>query len=169
MASPTAKPFVQGHVNPLMHLAKLLHSKGFHITFVNNEFNHERLLRSQGLDFLKGIPDFRFETIPDGMPPLNLNITQDVRALSVSMRKHCYQPFKELVMKLSSTGEGPKVSRIISDALTGFAVRVAKDLGIPVVEFKTASSCGFVWGICSSRNLSKEELFHSKVICTYEP
>ncbi|KAL5556292.1 hypothetical protein UlMin_038528 [Ulmus minor] len=46
-------PFpAQGHVNPMMQLAKLLHSKGFHITFVNTEFNHKRLIRSKGPEFL---------------------------------------------------------------------------------------------------------------------
>ncbi|CAA6658840.1 unnamed protein product [Spirodela intermedia] len=49
-------------------LAKLLHSRGFHITFVNNEYNHRRLLRSQSLFSLDGIPDFKFRTIPDGLP-----------------------------------------------------------------------------------------------------
>ncbi|GJR52415.1 linamarin synthase 2-like protein [Tanacetum coccineum] len=56
----------QGHVNPFMKLAKLLHSHGFHITFVNTEFNHKRLIRSKGPESVKGLLDFRFETIPDG-------------------------------------------------------------------------------------------------------
>lgn len=42
-------PFpAQGHMTPMLALAKLLHSSGFHITFVNTEFNHRRLLRSHG-------------------------------------------------------------------------------------------------------------------------
>ncbi|KAL5556091.1 hypothetical protein UlMin_038327 [Ulmus minor] len=46
-------PFpAQGHVNPMMQLAKLLHAKGFHVTFVNTEFNHKRLIRSRGPEFL---------------------------------------------------------------------------------------------------------------------
>ncbi|ONM04642.1 UDP-glycosyltransferase 85A7 [Zea mays] len=28
----------QGHVTPMLQLAKLLHTRGFHVTFVNNEF-----------------------------------------------------------------------------------------------------------------------------------
>ncbi|KAI3686083.1 hypothetical protein L1987_79753 [Smallanthus sonchifolius] len=39
---------VQGHINPMLKLAKILHSKGFLITFVNPEFNHQRLLRAHG-------------------------------------------------------------------------------------------------------------------------
>ncbi|TVU13631.1 hypothetical protein EJB05_37051, partial [Eragrostis curvula] len=29
----------QGHVTPMFKLAKLLHARGFHITFVNTEYN----------------------------------------------------------------------------------------------------------------------------------
>jgi hypothetical protein len=38
----------QGHITPMLTVAKLLHSFGFHITFVNTEYNHRRLLRSLG-------------------------------------------------------------------------------------------------------------------------
>jgi hypothetical protein len=47
----------------------VLHARGFYITFVNSEYNHRRLLRSRGADLLAGLDDFRFETIPDGLPP----------------------------------------------------------------------------------------------------
>ncbi|MFQ6623616.1 hypothetical protein Gotur_004317, partial [Gossypium turneri] len=69
-------PFpAQGHVNPMMQLAKLLHSRGFHITFVNTEFNHRRLIRSRGEEAVKGLPDFRFEAIPDGLQPSDSDAT----------------------------------------------------------------------------------------------
>ncbi|KAI4305815.1 hypothetical protein L6164_029158 [Bauhinia variegata] len=133
----------QGHVNPLMQLAKLLHCKGIHITFVNTEFNHRRLVRSLGPEFVKGQPDFRFETIPDGLPPSDVDATQDVIALCDSTRKNCYAPFKELLKKLNSSAEVPPVSGVIADGVTGFAIKAAKELGIPGVQFWTASACGF--------------------------
>ncbi|MED6168757.1 hypothetical protein PIB30_014446 [Stylosanthes scabra] len=72
----------QGHINPLLKLAKILHTKGFHITFVNTEFNHIRLLKSRGSNTLSGIPSFNFETIPDGLPPpSNMDATQSIPAL----------------------------------------------------------------------------------------
>ncbi|KAI4305812.1 hypothetical protein L6164_029155 [Bauhinia variegata] len=137
-------PFpAQGHVNPLMQLSKLLHFKGFHITFVNTEFNHRRLIRSLGPEFVEGQPDFRFETIPDGLPPSDADATQDVPPLCDSTRKNCFAPFKELLKKLNSSSEVPPVSCIIADGVTGFAIKAANELGIRNVQFWTASACGF--------------------------
>ncbi|KAK0605837.1 hypothetical protein LWI29_031199 [Acer saccharum] len=138
-------PFpAQGHVTPMMQLAKLLHSKGFHITFVNTEFNHRRFVRSKGQDALKGLPDFKFETIPDGLPPSDRDATQDVPALFDSTRKNCLAPFLELLKKLNSSGEVPPVTCVVSDAITSFGAKAAKVLGIPEVTFWTASACGLV-------------------------
>ncbi|KAM3709686.1 hypothetical protein ACJW30_02G191900 [Castanea mollissima] len=138
-------PFpTQGHVSPMMRLAKLLHSRGFHITFVNTEFNHRRLIRSKGLDYVKGLPDFRFETIPDGLPLSDRDATQDIPALCDSTRKNCLVPFKELVLKLNSSSEVPLVTCIVSDGIMSFAIKAGEELGIPEVQFWTASACGFM-------------------------
>lgn len=134
----------QGHVTPMMQLAKLLHWRGFHITFVSTEFNHMRLIRSKGPDYVKGLPDFRFETIPDGLPPSDRDATQDVSALSDSTRKNCLAPFKELLLKLNSSSGVPPVSCIVSDGVMGFGRRAGKELGIPEVQFWTASACSFI-------------------------
>ena len=32
----------KGHINPMLKLAKLLHHKGFYVTFVNTQYNHKR-------------------------------------------------------------------------------------------------------------------------------
>ena len=138
-------PFpAQGHVSPMMRLAKLLHSRGFHITFVNTEYNHRRLIRSKGLEYIKGLPDFQFETIPDGLPPSDRDATQDIPALCDSTRKNCLAPFKELVLKLNSSSEVPLVSCIVSDGIMSFAIKAGEELGIPEVQFWTASACGFM-------------------------
>ncbi|KAL6277219.1 hypothetical protein ACE6H2_020820 [Prunus campanulata] len=135
----------QGHVSPMMQLAKLLHSRDFHVTFVNTEFNHMRLIRSKGPDSFKGLPNFRFETIPDGLPPSDKDATQDIPALCDSTRKTCLGPFKELVIKLNnSSSEAPPVTCIVTDGLMGFGSKAAKELGILEVQFWTASACGFM-------------------------
>ncbi|XP_031251671.1 linamarin synthase 2-like [Pistacia vera] len=134
----------QGHVTPMMQLAKLFHSRGFHITFVNTEFNHRRLIRSKGPDSVKGLPDFRFETIPDGLPPSDRDATQYVPGLCDSTRKNCLAPFLELISKLNSSAEVPPVTGIISDGVMSFAIKAGELFGIPEIQFWTASACGFM-------------------------
>ena len=151
----------QGHVTPLMRLAKLLHAKGFHITFVNTEFNHKRLIRSKGPESVKGFDDFRFETIPDGMPPSDKDATQEVPQLCDSVRKNCLVPFKELLIKLNSSSEVPPVSCVISDGVMSFAIKAAEDLGIPEVQFWTASACSFI-GYLHYRELIRRGIFPFK-------
>ncbi|KAK8693170.1 hypothetical protein V6N13_070764 [Hibiscus sabdariffa] len=149
-SSEATKPHVvcvpfpaQGHVNPMMQLAKLIHSRGFHVTFVNTEFNHRRLVRSRGAEAMKGLPDFRFETIPDGLPPSDRDATQDVVPLCDSTRKNCLGPFLELLAKLNSSDASP-VDCIVSDGVMSFGIEAGRLLGIPQVQFWTASACGFM-------------------------
>ena len=92
----------QGHINPMLQLAKVLHARGFHITFVNTEFNHNRLLRSHGLESVADRQSFRFKTISDGMPDTDeVDCTQDVPMICVTTEKHCLGPFKELLARLN--------------------------------------------------------------------
>ncbi|WCJ31911.1 UDP-Glycosyltransferase superfamily protein [Euphorbia peplus] len=139
----------QGHVTPMLQLAKLLHSRGFHITYVNTEFNHQRRIRAKGPDSVKGLPDFQFETIPDGMPMQSeFEATQDVPSLCDSTRKNCLVPFVELLKKLNdsaaSDDQVPPVSCVISDGVMCFGMKAAQQLNIPQVQFWTASACSFM-------------------------
>lgn len=134
----------QGHINPLMQLAKLLHLRGFYITFVNTEFNHKRLIRSKGFEFVKGVPDFQFELIPDGLPPSEVDATQDLWALSNSIQKNCLSPFRELLAKLNLSTESSAVSCIVSDGLMTFTIKAARELGIREIQFYTTSACGLM-------------------------
>ncbi|XVF44793.1 hypothetical protein PTKIN_Ptkin02bG0152600 [Pterospermum kingtungense] len=134
----------QGHVNPMLEVAKLLHYKGFHITFVNTEYNHQRLLKSRGPNALDGLPDFRFEKIPDGLPPPEIEATQDIPALCDSTSKNCLAPFCNLIAKLNSSSDVPPVTSIIADGCMSFTLKAAQEFGIPIVLFWTPSACGFL-------------------------
>ncbi|CAN6976580.1 unnamed protein product [Brassica rapa subsp. trilocularis] len=155
MASPavytTQKPHVvcvphpaQGHINPMLKVAKLLHAKGFHVTFVNTVYNHKRLLRSRGPNALDGFPSFRFESIPDGLPETDGNTTQDIPSLCVSTMNNCLSPFKDLLRKINTGDDVPPVSCIVSDAVMSFTLDAAEELGVPDVVFWTASACGLM-------------------------
>ncbi|KDP41396.1 hypothetical protein JCGZ_15803 [Jatropha curcas] len=144
-------PFpAQGHINPMLKLAKLLHRKGFHITFVNTEYNHQRLLKSRGSNSIDCLSTFRFETIPDGLPPSDhADSTQDVPSLCDSTKKNCLPPFRDLLFKLndntsSYSSKVPPVTCIVSDPVMSFTIEAAKELEIPIVLSWTASACGFM-------------------------
>ncbi|CAI0384734.1 unnamed protein product [Linum tenue] len=135
-------PFpAQSHIKATLKLAKLLHHRGFHITYVNTDFNHTRFLQTRGPHALDGLPDFRFTTIPDGLPPSTPGATQDIPALCHSIRTFMSAPFTDLLAKLSAGN--PPVTCVIAD-LMPFAVDVARDLGIPSLSFWSFAACAFM-------------------------
>ncbi|GMH24705.1 hypothetical protein Nepgr_026548 [Nepenthes gracilis] len=151
----------QGHVNPFMQLAKLLHSRGFHITFVNTEFNHNRLIKNKGPDAVRGLPGFRFETIPDGLLPSDRDATQHPPLLCDSTQKNCFGPFKDLLIKLNSSSEVPSVTCVIFDGVMTFGMKAAQELRIPNVQLWTASACSFM-GFLHFRELLKRGILPFK-------
>lgn len=132
----------QGHISPMLKLAKLFHHKGFHITFVNTEYNHRRLLKSRGPNSLDGLPDFHFRAIPDGLPPSDGNSTQHVPSLCYSTSHNCLTPLCNLISEINSSGGTPPASCIIGDGVMTFTVFAAQQFGIPIATFWTASACG---------------------------
>ncbi|GAB2240254.1 hypothetical protein Droror1_Dr00020772 [Drosera rotundifolia] len=154
-------PFAaQGHVNPTLQLAKLLHHHGFHITFVNTIYNRNRLLRSRGPNALDGVPGFRFEAIPDGLPPSDEeDVTQSIPAICEFMNKTCLEPLIELVNKINSNNNnGPPVTCIVADGSLSFTLRAGKVLGIPTVAFWTPSARGLLCYVLY-KELRKRKLF----------
>ncbi|XXG86410.1 hypothetical protein AAC387_Pa11g1311 [Persea americana] len=137
-------PFpVQGHIKPMLDLAKLLHSRGFYITFINTEFNQRRLIKSGALNPTVQIDGFRFETIPDGLDTPEMDATQNVRDLAYATSKRCLGPLKQLIERLNGDSEcGPYISFMIRDASMRFAQRL--DLGMVDVTLWTMSACSYM-------------------------
>jgi len=132
-------PFpAQGHITPMLKLATILHARGFHVTFVNTEYNHRRLVRSRGAAAVSGLRDFRFATIPDGLPPSDADATQDPAAISNATRHHCPPHFRSLLAGLGA------VACVVADNLMSFSVDAATELGVPCALFWTASACGYM-------------------------
>ncbi|KAF7848742.1 hypothetical protein BT93_L1604 [Corymbia citriodora subsp. variegata] len=126
----------QSHISAMLKIAKLFHHKGFHISFVNTEFNHRRLARAQGPEFAKGmLSDFQFLTIPDGLPPSDADAIQDFEKLSDSMRNYMAGPIGNLVSSLGSNPCVPPVTCIVSDTgMTFVTSPVALKFGIPLIH-----------------------------------
>ncbi|RZC53875.1 hypothetical protein C5167_012737 [Papaver somniferum] len=159
-------PFpAQGHINPMLKLAKLLHNKGIYITFVNTEFNHKRLIKSRGVDSVKGLPDFQFHTIPDGLPPSDVDSTQDIDSLCFSTKKNCGAPFRNLLTKLDETPDIPRVTCVVSDGHMSFTLAVAKEFGLPEYLFWTTSACGFMGYLHYRHLLEKGLILHKDEGC----
>lgn len=128
----------------MLKVAKLLHTRGFHVTFVNTDYNHRRILRSRGSHALDGLSSFRFETIPDGLPWTDVDDKQDMLKLIDSTINNCLSPFKELLLRLNSGSDVPPVSCIVSDASMSFTIDAAEELQIPVVLLWTNSATAFI-------------------------
>ncbi|KAJ4827456.1 hypothetical protein Tsubulata_032976 [Turnera subulata] len=138
-------PFpAQGHINPFLNLAKLLHFQGFHITFVHTEFNYQRILNSGGPDALSGLDDFRFETISDGLSPTSQRGIEDLQNMCITLPDHGRLSFRDLIVKLNASADVPDVSCIVSDGVMSFTVEVSHELGIPEMILFTPSGCAML-------------------------
>ncbi|TQD84229.1 hypothetical protein C1H46_030207 [Malus baccata] len=143
-------PF-QSHIKAMLKLAKLLHYKGFHVTFVNTEFNQRCFLKSLGPNSLDHLPNFQFETIPDGLPDSEADATtRNLPLLCDSIRKNFLSPFRNLLLKLNDTASSnnsfviPPVTSIVSDGFMPFAITAAEELGLPIAVFFTVAAVGFM-------------------------
>ena len=132
----------QGHITPMLNVAELLHARGFHVTFVNTEYNHARLVRARGAAAVAGVPGFRFDTIPDGLPLSDDDVTQDVVSLCKSLTETCLGPFRRLLVDLNAGG--PPVTCVVSDVVMGFSMEAANELGLPYVQLWTASAISYL-------------------------
>lgn len=136
----------QSHIKGMMKLAKLLHHMGFYITFVNTEFNQNRLIKAGGPDSLNGFPNFQFKTIPDSLSPSDPDGNQDITLLCRSIRRNLLTPFRNLLAQLNDDDNTttPSVTCIVSDGIMPFTIRAAHELRIPVAVFWTFAACAFM-------------------------
>ncbi|CAA2994948.1 7-deoxyloganetin glucosyltransferase-like [Olea europaea subsp. europaea] len=102
-------------------------------------------LQHKGPTTLAGLTDFRFETIPDGLPPSDVDATQDIPSLCESTTKTCLVPFCNLLTKLNNaTPEVPPVTCKVSDGVMSFTLKAAEQFGLLEVLFCSTSVCGFL-------------------------
>ncbi|XP_065864090.1 7-deoxyloganetin glucosyltransferase-like [Euphorbia lathyris] len=142
-------PFpLQGHIIPMLKLAKLLHHKGFFVTLVNTEANHNRILESRGINALDGLPDFRFVTLPLQQPPSNshTSLALSFLALREICRKDFLPLFRDLITKLNHTSSSstPPVTCLLSDAILSYTLSLSQELQIPNVLLWNMGASGFL-------------------------
>ncbi|PON87604.1 UDP-glucuronosyl/UDP-glucosyltransferase [Trema orientale] len=136
----------QGHVNSMLKLAELLALAGIHVTFLNTNHIHDRLLRYTDVRarFAK-YPGFLFRTIPDGLEEDHPRAGGRVTDVIFSMNEKTKPVLREMLVsgQLGSV-ESPLVTYIISDGIFGgFTIDVAEELGVPIIQFRTGSASVF--------------------------
>ncbi|KAK6255928.1 UDP-glucuronosyl/UDP-glucosyltransferase - like 10 [Theobroma cacao] len=126
----------QGHVIPLMELSHSLAKHGFQITFVNSDFNHQRVMDA----FANKVDpegSIRLVSIPDGMEVgENRNL---LGKLTDGLSQVMPGELKELIQKIDRL-EDDKITHVIADVNMGWALEVAAEMGIPGAAFWPASA-----------------------------
>lgn len=129
-------PF-QGHINPMLQLGTILHSRGFSITIVHLEFNSPDPSKH---------PDFEFMCFSDG---LTHSTTGDLVAFLMLVNDNCKAPFQEcfdqLTGKCKDDNADDKISGIIYDEFMYFAEAVAHQRKLPSIVLCTTSATFFIF------------------------
>ncbi|KAF6165111.1 hypothetical protein GIB67_000695 [Kingdonia uniflora] len=131
-------PFpAQGHVMPLMELSHILVDRGFKITFLNTEFNHDRVVAAARLD--KNDEGFiRMMSIPDG-----LDVGEDrtnLGKLSDMMKDVMPVYLKDLITKLNaSKNVDDRITCVLADVSMGWTLEVASKMNIRRAGFFPAA------------------------------
>ncbi|XP_058070362.1 UDP-glycosyltransferase 83A1-like [Magnolia sinica] len=125
----------QGHVIPLMELSYCLVGHGFKITFVNTDFNHLRIMAASP-KIVDGTDHIRLISIPDGME--TGEDRTDLGKLCDSILSVMPGCLEELIRKINGS-DIDTVTCIIADGSMGWAIDVAKKMGIRGVAFWPAS------------------------------
>ncbi|KAL5991635.1 hypothetical protein ACLOJK_012544 [Asimina triloba] len=138
-------PFpAQGHINSFLGLARLLCLYDFRVTFLNSDYNHDRLLRSTDIVSQAAAhwPGFQFKTIPDGLPPDHPRTAAVLMDLIVSLRVNTKPLFKEMLTSYRESDH--PVTCVIADGfMSTLTIDVADEVGIPILAFRTVSACSF--------------------------
>ncbi|XP_071734488.1 UDP-glycosyltransferase 76G1-like isoform X2 [Rutidosis leptorrhynchoides] len=144
-------PF-QGHINPMLQLANILHTQGFKITIIHAEYNSPNPSNYPHFIF-KSIKD-RFSEIADQLST-NKDPTYFFRYLNTS----CVNPFKESLARLLTESDTDSVACVITDAGFYFTQAVLDDLKIPRMVLRT-SSLGCILAYDALPFFSKKDCFN---------
>ncbi|XP_058110918.1 UDP-glycosyltransferase 76B1-like [Magnolia sinica] len=122
-------PF-QGHINPMLQLASLLHSKGFSITVIHSQINSPNPAN---------FPNFHFEPMQDVSNDALSYVPDPLTALSI-LNDKCQTPFHDTLSRLLSDGPHGPVTCIIADELFYFTKAIADQFKLPRILLGTTSA-----------------------------
>ncbi|CAL5322580.1 unnamed protein product [Camellia sinensis] len=147
---------IQGPIKCMLKLAELLClAPDLHVTFLNTDHNHRRLLLYTDIQSrFATYPQFRFETISDGLPEDHPRSGDRFMDLFDSLETVTKPLFKEML----SSGIGRPVTCIIADGVLSFSFEIAEEVGIPLMYFDTISPCGLWTYFCVPKLIDAGEL-----------
>ncbi|KAL6013268.1 hypothetical protein ACLOJK_003760 [Asimina triloba] len=130
----------QGHINPLLRLARLLASKGLLVTFSTTEAIAHRMQKatntfasSDGPPTVVGDGQLRFDFFSDGWA-IDDSQRDDIIALMDHLKSVCPTTFADLIKRQAV--QGRPVTHVINNPFLPWALDVAAEMGIP---------CGVLW------------------------
>ena len=146
MAHILVIPFpAQGKVNPYIVLSRKIVKHGFKITFVNTDFNHNRVVGA--LDSLMD-SNISLVSIPDGFGPEDDR--NELGKLCEAMLRTMPEKLEELINYINASNGDDKISCIVADAAgMGWAIEVGIKMGIKRAFFwpGTAASLALQFSI----------------------
>lgn len=132
----------QGHIIPLMKLSQQLVQHGSRITFVNTQYNHERILNA--LVMKEDAEDhICLVSVPD-------SLTDEDRTkpgkLSEAILRVMTGKVEELIQHIN--GLESKITCVLADQSIGWALEIAEKHGIKHAAFCPAAAAMLVLGFC---------------------
>lgn len=130
---------LHGHMSPMLHLAKLLHSKGFLITIICTQLDPASP---------SCYPNLAFKTLFDSdaiASELSYNsFGGDVVLYLCVLNNKCTTPLRDCLSKLQQNSSYGPVSCIVYDAVMYFAAAIADEVDIPRIVLRTSSATTFL-------------------------
>uniref|UniRef100_A0A7C9CYR8 Uncharacterized protein n=1 Tax=Opuntia streptacantha TaxID=393608 RepID=A0A7C9CYR8_OPUST len=118
-----------GHMNPMIHLANVLHSKGFSITIIHTRFNSPDPSK---------FPNFTFHFIEDALWKVKDNPPSEVLKILHDLNASCLAPFRGCLSQIidASSSKEP-VACLILDPFWQFAATVSEEFNLPRIALRT--------------------------------
>ncbi|KAL8240131.1 hypothetical protein R6Q59_013486 [Mikania micrantha] len=151
---------MQGPVNCMLKLAELLCISGVTVTVLNTDHIYRTLLRhTDVLSRFSRYPNFRFQTISDGLPDDHPRSGERFLEVFEGMRTVMEPAFKEMMISgcFSSRSDSP-VTVIIPDGSFSFAFDVARQIQIGLIYFETVSPCALWTYFCLPKLIAAGEV-----------
>ncbi|KAK7273331.1 hypothetical protein RIF29_14380 [Crotalaria pallida] len=128
----------QGHVIPFMELSHELIKHGIKVTFVNTDFTHNQIMNAVGKKHaVVGNNDIQLVSIPDGLE--DGEDRNDLGKLTEAIPEVMPKRLEMLIEEINKF-DNDKISCIVADGNMGWALEVAKKMGIRPVLFWPASA-----------------------------